>query len=251
MKVDEFIEKSLAVDNLTELLGLYQSAMSAHGYDRCVYTLVTDHPSINKPACHGILFTYPDEWMKYYMDRGYDRHDPVVRAAAVATRPLLWDDLCAGVPLTKLQSKIMNEAKDAHLHDGLGIPIFGGFGEIAGVGLASSAGGVNPDPMTICLLRAITYQFHALYCEHEAATLQKNDFQQLPLQLSPREREILTWLAEGKSIPVVSDLLGIDINTAKTHLKRIYKKLNASEKTMAVLKAYRLGLISPSSIRTH
>jgi LuxR family quorum sensing-dependent transcriptional regulator len=250
MKVDEFIEKSLAVTDVRQLLDLYQSAMSAHGYDRCVYTLITDHISINKPARHGILFTYPDEWMDYYMEKNYDRHDPVIRAGAIARRPFLWNDLCAGVQLTKLQSKIMHEADDAHLHDGLGIPIFGGPGEIAGVGLASSSGGVNPDPVTVSVLRAITYQFHALYCEYEAASLQ-DKFPQLPPRLSPREREILTWLAEGKSVPVVADLLNIDINTAKTHLKRIYAKLNASEKTMAVLKAYTLGLISPLSVRPH
>jgi LuxR family quorum-sensing system transcriptional regulator CciR len=248
MKVDEFIEKSHAITGLEGLLALYQKAMLAYGYDRLVYTLVTDHVSINKPARHGVLFTYPQEWMSHYRENDYDRHDPILRAAALARRPWLWDDFCKCIKLTKMQSKIMNEAKNAHLHDGLGIPIFGGSGEVAGVGLASSCGGIKPAPVTISVLRAITYQFHALYCEHEEA---QNCFPKPLVQLSPREQEILTWLAEGKSIPVVADLLNIDVNTAKTYLKRVYAKLNASEKTMAVLKAYRLGLISPLSIRAH
>lgn len=42
--------------------------------------------------------------------------------------------------------------------------------------------------------------------------------------ISPREKEIIGLLLEGKSTKVISDLLSISYNTLKTHLRNIYRK---------------------------
>ena len=43
----------------------------------------------------------------------------------------------------------MHEAKEAGLLDGVAIPICGHKGELAGVGMASSAGGIRPDELSV------------------------------------------------------------------------------------------------------
>ena len=48
--------------------------------------------------------------------------------------------------------------------------------------------------------------------------------------LSSREMEVLAELLKGRSISRISDTLYISENTTKTHLKRIYKKLNVHSK---------------------
>jgi DNA-binding CsgD family transcriptional regulator len=53
-------------------------------------------------------------------------------------------------------------------------------------------------------------------------------------RLSDREREILQWVAEGKSNWDVSAILNISERTVKFHVGSIMKKLNAVNRTHAV-----------------
>jgi DNA-binding NarL/FixJ family response regulator len=64
------------------------------------------------------------------------------------------------------------------------------------------------------------------------------------VQLTRRENEILQLLAEGLSVAKVADRLFISQSTAKTHMSKLYEKLDASNRTQAVMAAVRLGLLS-------
>jgi len=58
-----------------------------------------------------------------------------------------------------------------------------------------------------------------------------------------REMEILGLVAKGFSFPEIADLLGISINTVKTHVNRIYGKLAVHSRSEAVYEASRIGLL--------
>ena len=61
--------------------------------------------------------------------------------------------------------------------------------------------------------------------------------------ISPREIEVLELIAEGSSPPEVAKQLYISVKTVKNHLSSIYEKLDARDRTQAVLKAVRMGII--------
>jgi DNA-binding CsgD family transcriptional regulator len=63
------------------------------------------------------------------------------------------------------------------------------------------------------------------------------------LQLTARECEILEMLASGPSNKELARTLGISPNTVKTHLARIYDKLEVERRVHAIEKARRLALI--------
>jgi DNA-binding NarL/FixJ family response regulator len=67
------------------------------------------------------------------------------------------------------------------------------------------------------------------------------------VQLTVREREVLTLIAKGYTIAVVGELLGITRNTAAGYVKTIYKKLKVTSRAEAALEATRRGLISPEA----
>ncbi len=52
--------------------------------------------------------------------------------------------------------------------------------------------------------------------------------------LDQREREILTWLREGKGTWEIASILGISEDTVKYHLKKSFRKLNATNRTQAI-----------------
>ena len=63
------------------------------------------------------------------------------------------------------------------------------------------------------------------------------------LDLTAREREVLTLLAEGASNKLIGRRLGISVHTVKYHVASILEKLDATGRTDAVAHAARLGLI--------
>jgi len=62
--------------------------------------------------------------------------------------------------------------------------------------------------------------------------------------LSPREREVLQLIAEGKTMKEIGDLLGISSRTAETHRARIMEKLDIHDVAGLVRYAIRRGLIA-------
>ncbi len=64
--------------------------------------------------------------------------------------------------------------------------------------------------------------------------------------LTPRQREVLALLGQGKSNKEIARLLDLSEGTVKLHVTAILKSLNVSNRTGAVVAASRLGLTSLS-----
>ena len=63
--------------------------------------------------------------------------------------------------------------------------------------------------------------------------------------LTPREIDVLRWLARGKSREETSVILGVSLETVKTHAKSILAKLEVQNTAGAVARAFELGLLRP------
>ena len=61
--------------------------------------------------------------------------------------------------------------------------------------------------------------------------------------LSAREREVLSHIAEGASIPMIAKTLFLAPSTVKTHVQRLYEKLGVGDRAAAVAEAMRRGLL--------
>jgi len=62
-------------------------------------------------------------------------------------------------------------------------------------------------------------------------------------KLTPRELDVLRWTMQGKSAWAVGEILSISEHTVNFHLRNVFRKLDASSKHQAVLKAIALGLL--------
>lgn len=61
--------------------------------------------------------------------------------------------------------------------------------------------------------------------------------------ITARERQILSWVREGKSNQEIGEQLGISALTVKNHVQKILRKLGAANRAQAVAKAMTLNLL--------
>lgn len=66
--------------------------------------------------------------------------------------------------------------------------------------------------------------------------------------LTKREAEVLLWTAEGKTAWEAGRILGVTEGTTRIHLSRALEKLNASNKTHAVARAFSVGILARKAI---
>jgi len=72
---------------------------------------------------------------------------------------------------------------------------------------------------------------------------QENQAEQTRI-ITKREEEVLQHIADGCSTPEVAEKLYISQKTVKNHLASIYQKLDARDRTQAVLQAVRMGIVT-------
>lgn len=66
---------------------------------------------------------------------------------------------------------------------------------------------------------------------------------QAALGISARELDVLNEIAAGRSNKEIAASLGVSPNTVKTHIARLFEKLEAKRRTDALAKAREMGLV--------
>jgi DNA-binding NarL/FixJ family response regulator len=64
-----------------------------------------------------------------------------------------------------------------------------------------------------------------------------------PVDLTPRELEVLRLLADGHSYKTAADALDVSLDTLRSHVRNTYEKLHVHSKSEAVLKAFKTGIL--------
>ncbi|WUH92335.1 response regulator transcription factor [Streptomyces sp. NBC_00433] len=97
------------------------------------------------------------------------------------------------------------------------------------------------------LLRAVqsAANHEAVLSPSVAARLMNHVRTPAPTLLSPREHEVLEWVAAGATNREVATRLLISEATVKTHLLNVYAKLNVSDRAAAVAEAFNRALLTP------
>lgn len=226
--VMNFVELSTSVDKPAPLLDSFAETVGRFGF---THFIMTGLPSYGEDVEDLIVADrWPAGWRDHYRENHYFVADPVSLMSFTRSKPFTWREARASVPETSLTLAIEAEACSFGLVDGVGFPLFDPQNWQAVVSLGSDKDLDLPQ-------REISLVYLAsVYCQMRAVELAPRIKRPVE-KLSRREREVLTWLAAGKTYWETAHILSISESTVHVHLRNARAKLRASNTTQAVARA--------------
>ena len=219
------------------LVALWQKAMAVAGFDRVLFSLLTEHGMIDRKAGHIVAVNFPKEWLAKYFASGFE---PMRQQMFSAHTAFSWERLKEEQNLKGAQADIFAEGQKTEFYHGIGIPLRGPMGAFAGITAAGSKSGTVLHEDALDHVRLFSQQFYKAFLNLEA----KKDSPQ-GVALTEREREVLTWYARGKTNIEIAHTLHITPRVVKFHLEGVFRKLDVNNGRVAVLRAVSMGLIFP------
>lgn len=183
-----------------------------------------------------LMHNWPRGWYERYTSRGYLHVDPVIRKLRTTTVPVVWSDAPYDPAADRSGHAVMTEAREFSLNNGLSVPIYTLSGDQAAVSFGGRHFELSDADQKVLHLIAI-------YAHNKAATLRPTVKRAKIAKLSPREIEILQWVAAGLSSRDISERLDIAYTTVETHVENACRKLDAACRVQAVAEAIRARLI--------
>jgi LuxR family transcriptional regulator, quorum-sensing system regulator SolR len=204
------------------------------GFEYCSYNARLPLP-VTRPRI--VTFSnYPLEWRRLYIERDYIDVDPTVQLASRTSMTLLWsDDLFSSCP------QLWNEARSFGLRNGWCRSCFDSNGVGGLLTLARSDGAITEQELRekSTVLDVFTTSAHAAMTK----CLMHRLIPECNARLSSQELTVLRWTGEGYCSREIAQLMNIAERTVNFHATNATAKLNASNKTAAVMRAAVLGLL--------
>lgn len=234
------MEKVLKSKDLHELLDVMLHYFQGNGFAACFYfsappgALSHGQKGLMEPVHHGLS----TEVVEAYLSANFRRLDIVPRTAMALGVPVRWKEAWAAIDATPEEREFLQMMQDLEIGDGFTLPCYGPNGNDGYVGIGKMTENARTDPNALREMHLVSQAAHLRLCEF-LSTGQPGD-----KQLSVREREVLDWVARGKSNGVIADILGISAGTVDTYLRRIYEKLDVADRTSAAVRGIGMGLIA-------
>jgi DNA-binding CsgD family transcriptional regulator len=205
----------------------FEFAMCAFSGTR--YSSVEPHRIIN--------VSYPVPWLELYISEQFDKIDPIIAEHRLSFGLQYWDD---SYEKHKAPKEFVACAEDYGLKAGYSYGLRTESGNAAS--LFSFGGRAMERSFRTCrILRRIVPHLHQVLVRI-AAPLDR--FPQVTCsKLSPREREVLQWVKDGKTTAQISSKLSISERTVKFHVRNTLRKVRASTRAQAVAISLEKGLI--------
>lgn len=179
---------------------------------------------------------WPKSWAEQYRSSNFYAHDPVAPRIRQQAEMFAWSDIPLDTVSATSRHIMEIAAVDYDLRYGLCAPVHGMNGYQAGLSLAGHE--VERTPEANSAIELVT-----MYAFNRFAILRSRE-QPKPTVLSAREREVMSWVAAGKTAWDTSVILSISEDTVNKTVTAAMHKLNAHTRAQAVAEAIKRGLIA-------
>lgn len=233
-----FLESLQSANGIDSLEAALDSQLKWCGVES--YTYIGLNPP-NWKSRSIVLSTYPSEWTERYKNRNYVFSDPVLIKARQALLPFVWGPEHDLPAYSKKQKRIMREAAEFGCKYFLTVPLRGFSGEFAS--LIISFGKQRDAFDEVVRNRNIELWISALYFHDQLWKTLIGKQITSSIYLTERQIETLTWLATGKSMGDVADILNVSEYAIRYHVLQAAERLGTPNMTSTVARAIALGFV--------
>ncbi|HXW24996.1 MAG TPA: LuxR family transcriptional regulator [Xanthobacteraceae bacterium] len=215
-----------------EVVEQLASALLVFGFSTILITGVPEPPQRVEP--YFLMNGWPRGWSRHHADASNYADDPTAAWCRRTINPFEWSQPLPG-PDRSPSLAVVPTSEDLGMGTGFLVPVIRASGSTSCVTMAGER------PQFESRARRAVYLL-SLYAHARAVSLLDcTDGAGPRRELTLREREVLQWIAAGKSSWDVSVILGISERTVNWLISRAARKLNAVNRTHAVVNAIRAG----------
>lgn len=235
-KIEKILAEIAASPGLLDLWATLVGFMGAQGFNAIAYYLLNAESRL--PSTIPLYRGFPDALMETYAAYDFRRLDVVPRIVLARGVASSWMEIWRETRLTAAEAAFYAALRHADMQDGYCLPCYGPNGSQAMLSIGMMTPQADRSETALLFLNNVAQAAHMRICTHFFRQGEDNP------QLSMREKEILEWVARGKSNSVIAEILQISSGTVDTYLRRIYDKLDVSDRTSAAVRGVGLGLIA-------
>ncbi len=230
----DLLDRTTTLNTINEVDQTIADAYAQLGFTHFGFH-ATDGGGFNDDA--GVRFGRPPTaWLEHYLDQRLFEHDELSARRSVCIAPFTWRDALADSMVGPQAQDVLDRAGDFGVRDGFIVPWRRIPGKEGAVVVASERPLERSAELRGKLLLI------SLYFAAAGFRLSRHD-SEAPVRLTPRQRECLQWIAAGKTVWEIGQILTLSEHTVLEHLEAARLRIGARTRTQAAVLALAAGLI--------
>lgn len=240
MSLRDYLHTVARCPSIEELWETHTQKMAEYGFDRLIYgfTRYRTSTSLGDPEDFVILTNHSREYTDEFLGKGLYYHAPMVRWALTHDGACSWTvlyEMAREQAMTPAEERVIEFNRRMDVHAGYTVS----FKSISARSKGAIALTARPD---------LTQEdIDAVWAKHGNDIKLMNDIAHLKIltlpytapnrSLTPRQREALEWVGDGKTMQDIAVLMGLTSATVEKHLRLAREALAVETTAQAVLKA--------------
>lgn len=247
----DFMDHCLYINRAEQVHAVLNLLQKVIPFEHAAICTVDPRATRENSLTQVVAHTHEPRWVSAYLANGYHRVDPVIGYAFGQAKAFCWLAAFQAADADNLLfHEFLQSASDYGLQSG------------AALRVGSASGDSQDTLLSVSFFRDVTLDRYPALPEqylrvmelvlphiHRAldrvATADKSESnnEASPARMTPRELEVMQWASAGKTSWEIARILGISERTVKFHFSSVFAKLNVVNRSQAVAKAMRHGLI--------
>ncbi|MBE9635879.1 helix-turn-helix transcriptional regulator [Salipiger mangrovisoli] len=227
-------------DSIETAWSMHVARMAGYGFDRLLYgfTRYRTPTSLGDPNDFLVLTNHRPAYTREFIGNGLYRHSPMVRWALEHDGPRSWGATAAAIARGELSSEARRVvAFNASQQVTAGYTI--GFKSLSRRAKGAIALTARPGMSQEDVERIWAAHGDMIMVCNNVLHLRVLTLPYIPpdQSLTPRQREALEWVGDGKTMQDIAQIMGLTQATVEKHLRRARDTLNVETTAQAVAKA--------------
>ena len=234
------LERVMEATSIEEIWSLHLEKMAEYGFDRLLYgfTRFRTSNSFGNAEDLLVLSNHDQAYLDEFVQSGIYNHAPMVRWAAVNEGACSWrliEEVANSGAMTPTERKILELNKKYDVRCGYSIS----FHDVS----VRAKGAIG-----LCGRRDLRqHEIDSIWSDHGREITVINNVTHLRITampfassrraLTPRQREALEWVGDGKTMQDIATIMGLTPATVEKHLRLAREALDVDTTAQAVLKA--------------